>query len=482
MSAAGSIIVVDDRLGSAALVSTWLQGCGRAIAVSATYAEAAATISYHQLAGTGVPALVIGPLQREAVAFLADLRDQKLSIPAACYTEAKSRDQDAALARQYGLIAILHKPFAGDDRAQLESVLGGDGAEQPELPVGASPALPVGRMGDPPRATAEHVPSLDEILGTGRSSSVGGSKPSAPRKDLSAAELPSGVQRLLVDPMSATVDPSAAKAKAKEKEAASEPRKRAIAAIVVDDVNGSARLLVERLVMPGQTMKPVATWAEALEQIQRQMSGNLGCELLLGPLTADGVHMVKELRKRSLPTHVIFYTESSTQSQDPRLREQYGCLAIVRRSGMVEPLERLIDEVRSAPKREPQPPVDPPPLSRAPPARTAPSSPAASMPAGSLGAQRHPSGVFAPEAAPTASSSGRMRRSLSGQPAVTSPAAPADNQAPLQIDVPGDDAPVGQDRVVTCRKCAHEFVASVDHVPCTVTCAKCGAVNPISAR
>ncbi|MBA2482804.1 MAG: hypothetical protein H0V44_19235 [Planctomycetes bacterium] len=480
MSAAGSIIVVDDRLGSAAPLAEWLQACGRPITVSGTYAEAAATISYHQLAGTGIPALIVGPLQREAVAFLADLRDQRLIIPTAFYTEAKSRDQDDALARQYELVAILHKPFDAEDRSRLDAVL----RRTADAVRSAVPAAPKARRpasddlvssraiaSDEPVGEREHVASLDQLLGGGRSSSVSTSGPPPPRKELSAAELPSGVQRLLVDPMSTTVNTSG------QAKAPQEPISRALGMVVVDDRFGSARLLVERLGMPGQTLKAAATWQEAMEQIDRLMVGNLGCELLIGPLVAEGVHLVKELRRRSLPTHVVFYTESATQSQDARLREQYGCLAIVRRSGMVETLATLIAELRTSPRRAPAVPVEPAKTTRASSARIDPLPAAKPLPpaSGRLAAQHQPSGVFPPKAPPSSASSGRLRRSL------TTPLPPttADGQSPLQMDI--DEAAVaGHGRAITCRTCAHEFVATVDRIPSTVTCAKCGAVNTLS--
>jgi CheY-like chemotaxis protein len=526
-----SVLVVDDRLRSAAALAQWLGANGVQATVSATWAEAADTLAYQQLAGTALPVLVIGPLAKDGVTVLADLRAQGIDLPTAFYTESKSRDQDETLVRQYRLVAILHKPFAEEDCGRLLAGAGGAGApssddiigsshlsreEPPPIPTSAPPPLAAPRTSAAPAKRD----TFDDLIGSSRGSSVRADAPPPKAKTFKAEELPSGVQRLLVDPTAGAQREGGGPPKSPE-DAAASSGPRPISILAVEDKNNSARLLVERLGMPSQTTRAAATYAEALLWLERLMQGSTGCELVIGPLSADGVAAVREYRRRGWQNHVVFYTESTSQSQDPRLPAQYGCLAIVRRSGMVEQLERLIADLRAKPR---QPAAVPGASSESGP-RAASSSAAARMsglhaappesatahapaaaPAPAPAAQAAPpaparpatrtSGIFAaPPGAPAPATSpgsgtgridsntgrigaSRVRRSISLPPA-GAPAAPAEpGQAPLEIDVGGGDAPppAAPPRVVTCSKCKQEFVVTV-RPGLKATCPHCGIAN-----
>ncbi len=500
MAVAGTILVVDDRLKSAASLRAWL-GSDSPVTVSATYAEAADTVAYLHLAGSPLPALVIGPLAKDGVAFLADLRGQGIDIPTAFYTETRSRDQDAALARQYSLVAILHKPFAEEDRAGIFGAIPAADAMS-NLSGGRVVAAEEPRRDEPHQpvvSPAHQRDVLDDLIGGNRTSSVKEGMPQPSRPKLRADELPSGVQRLLFDPM------AGAGGADEHKQAEQKPiEARAVTMLVVDDSFGSARMLAERLGAPGQTCKAVPSYADAFAQLERLMMGTLGCELLFGPLSAEGVTAIREYRKRGWQMHVVFFTESASQSQDPRLAAQYGCLAIVRRAGMVEPLERLVADVRGKPRQAAALPLDSAAksassrlntplvgqLGSAPPAREATpqgKSESSPVPHNAPGTSRLSAGTGnTPVAADQRASalSSRVRRSIGSLPPVSSPpsgaASPPSGGAPppLQIDVPGD-VPSGHERVMACFRCKREFVARFTSLPAKAVCDHCGAPNAL---
>ncbi len=315
-------------------------------------------------------------------------------------------------------------------------------------------------------------------------------------------ELPSGVQRLI---KSAGGDP------VREQQPTdgrlSEPR--SIAILAIDDKYSTGSLLLERLGRSGQRVSVAPSYPDAARYLEQLNSGSLGCEVIIGPLSADGTAMVRECRRRNLPNHFIFYTESQSQSQDPRLPAQYGCLAIVRRDGLIEQLESIILELRSYTRRPPTPPQERPkttaPAASAGKAATtrsgevtvpappktgsvrasgihaAPPAPATSRTTqstttGSPPAPQRPAGAPAPAPAPSLSDSSirspsRIRRSVQLPP-------PGPASASGAMEVPGD-APAGPPRVLTCIACAQEFVAAASPgVP--VRCPHCQASNRVS--
>jgi LSD1 subclass zinc finger protein len=200
----------------------------------------------------------------------------------------------------------------------------------------------------------------------------------------------------------------------------------------------------------------------------------MGCELVVGPLSADGVAAVREYRKRSWGNHVVFYTESATQSQDARLPLQYGCMTILRRAGMSEPLESLISELRHHNR---QPPAQPQEHVRGQVPRAGASA------ATTSGLHAPPAAVATPSAhaaepsrihdsravPPTGSVPQRIRRS------VLPPAQPAGrSDSALSIDVPSSSRQAS--RVVVCTSCRQEFVVTASgNLP--VRCSHCQTLN-----
>jgi len=499
------VLVVDDRVHSAQALGDAHALDGLEVAIASSWAEAADTLAYQQLANTPPPALLIGPLSKDAIDSLTNLRRQGIDAPAALYTENRSHDQDAVLIKQYQLRTILHKPFTADDRARL---LGGAGELPGLAPLGAGPAdavdlrPPAGdvplppapavrtRMRTPPMGTsAPAAPDFADLTGSSRSSSV---REQPPRRQAQSADLPTGVQRLLQDyggdagaaaaapagaeriPPRLGTAPAAAEPEARRR--LEEPR--SISIVIVDDRFGTAALLVERCGAAGQRCHIAPTYVEAVIWLERLMSSPMGCELVVGPLSADGVSAVRDYRKRNWPTHVVFYTESATQSQDARLPVQYGCMTILRRAGMSEPLERLITDLRSHARQAPAQPQDHvrgarssattvSGLHQAPAA--APARPASPSPAkpGSDSRVIPPAGTDTPHGA-----QGRIRRSV-----LPPDAGEEARQAPLSIDVPLEAH--HQTRVITCQGCRQEFVvAASGNLP--VRCPHCQAVNRLS--
>jgi CheY-like chemotaxis protein len=535
-----NVLIVDDRLRSAQQLVAWLSPTGAKLAVAATWAEASDTLAYQQLAGTTLPDLLLGPLAKDGVDVLAALRGQGITPRTAFYTESKSRDQDPALMRQYALTAILHKPFADEDARRLfaardeDNLAGSSHLERGEVELPSAPPPPASFDQAPQRPGAQRD-AFDDLIGSSRGSSVKLGSAPPPTKLLKAEELPSGVQRLLVDPMAE--QPKQARAANGEVPLPGDPPSadgpRPIAMMAVEDKNGSARQIVERLGMPGQTCKAVASYQDAIGWLERLNKGT-GCELLFGPLSAEGVAAVREFRKRSWPTHVVFYTESSSQSQDPRLLAQYGALAIVRRAGMAEQLEKIVADLRAKPRQAPvapdpnaaraaggrgldpartsglhtvptdqavpatavrtsglhavpqaepaRPAAGPPPATNAPAAR--PGLPAsrisgihAAPPTGSEGTARHAQPAAAADPNATRSGISRLRRSI-GAPGGTpgaSPPADGSSAPPLEIDVPEPATGAVRTRVISCQRCKQEFVATAGG---KAECPHCGTANP----
>jgi len=512
------VLVVDDRVHSAQALGDAhaLDGCE--VTIAGSWVEAADTLAYQQLANTPPPALLVGPLSKDAIESLANLRRQGIDPPAVLYTENRSHDQDAVLITQYQLRTILHKPFSAADRARLLGAADdglsleplSEAAAQGEVPgAGATLRAPAGEVALPPApaavnrtrmrtppmgTTAPGGREFDDLTGSSRSSSV---REQPARRPGQGADLPTGVQRLLQDyggaeaPASAkpagagptTGEPAATRPGAAAPAAEPEGRRRleeqrSVSIVIVDDRFGTAAPLVERCGAAGQRCHVAATYAEALIWLERLMSSPMGCELVVGPLSADGVSAVREYRKRTWPTHVVFYTESATQSQDARLPLQYGCMTILRRAGMSEPLEKLITELRWHARQPPAQPQDHvrgartsattvSGLHQAAPAPAA--RPAAQPPAKAASEGR----LVPPGAADTQHGApSRIRRS------VLPPAASDDaKQAPLSIDVPLDAH--HPTRVVTCQSCRQEFVvAASGNLP--VRCPHCQAVNRLT--
>jgi hypothetical protein len=361
---------------------------------------------------------------------------------------------------------------------------------------------------------------FDDLIGGTRGSSVRADAPPPKAKTLKAEELPSGVQRLLVDPSAGAGDAEGGAPKKSAEEAAASSGPRPISILAVEDKFNSARQLVERIGAVGQTTRAAATYAEALLWLERLMQGSGGCELVIGPLSADGVAAVREYRRRKWQNHVVFYTESTSQSQDPRLPAQYGALAIVRRAGMAEQIERIVADLRAKPRQPAAVPTAPelgartaaaatrmsglhaapPEAAAAPPApapapapavQTAPAAPPKPL-ARTSGVFAAPPGAPVPKALPTGGtgrieggtarlSNSRLRRSITLPPAgaPSAPAAPTDpGAAPLEIDVGGGEAPppAAPPRVITCSKCKQEFVATV-RPGLKANCPHCGIAN-----
>jgi len=521
------VLVVDDRVHSAQALGDAhaLDGCE--VTIAGSWVEAADTLAYQQLANTPPPALLIGPLSKDAIDSLSNLRRQGIDPPAVLYTENRSHDQDTVLIAQYQLRTILHKPFSAADRARL---LGGgdDGLDLAPLtevaPLGSAdaatsalrgqavevplPPAPAGRtrMRTPPLGTgAPAGRDFDDLTGSSRSSSV---REPPPRRQAPGADLPTGVQRLLQDyggpeapaAAKATTPASAASERLPARPGATAPQAaepegrrrleepRSISIVIVDDRFGTAALLVERCGAAGQRCHVAPTYVEALIWLERLMSSPMGCELVVGPLSADGVSAVREYRKRSWPTHTVFYTESATQSQDARLQLQYGCMTILRRAGMSEPLEKLITELRWHARVPPAQPQDhvrgarttgtaattasglhqAPAAPGVPATRTVATAPAAApAKAGSDGRLVPPTTSDAQHGAPS-----RIRRSVL-PPAVSEEG----RQAPLSIDVPLDAH--HPTRVVTCQSCRQEFVVAAS-VNLPVRCPHCQAVTRLT--
>jgi hypothetical protein len=341
-------------------------------------------------------------------------------------------------------------------------------------------------MRTPPMGTsAPASPDFADLTGSSRSSSV---REQPPRRAEPSADLPTGVQRLLQDyggeaPSAARAAPAGAERSAQRAggvPAAAEPEARrrleeprSMSIVIVDDRFGTAAPLVERCGAAGQRCHVAATYAEALIWLERLMSSPMGCELVVGPLSADGVAAVRDYRKRSWPTHVVFYTESATQSQDARLPLQYGCLTILRRAGMAEPLEKLITDLRYHARQAPaqpqehvrgaRPATTVSGLHQAVTARSAAPAPSAAKPI-SDSRVVPPAGTDTQHGAPS-----RIRRS------VLPPAAGDESkQAPLSIDVPLEAH--HQTRVIACQSCHQEFVvAASGNLP--VRCPHCQAIN-----
>jgi CheY-like chemotaxis protein len=428
-----SVMVVEDRFGTGSAVAAWLEGAGATVEKSTNYAEAMGTISYRQLAGGELPGVVVGPLAKDGIAFLADLRGQGAEVPVAFYSLTPSRDLDGNLMRQHGLVGVLHQPFANEDPAPLFAAVGkppptpatvtaptsvsssgtfsvppGVTAPRPPAPAPAAPPPPPPVAADPPgRATAllpviemparlppapaaappplptlatptttdlppmpgdrrrmeaEEGPAARDESRTGlktvdvdaKRGEAKGEKDDKEKdkddKEGSATDTASGVQRLLVDPMMEQVKKEAERVK-------KPPVERDISMIAVDDRFNTAHLLVERLGGPGQFMKNVPSYREAYLNLDRRVLSRSNADLVVGPLSAEGVTFIKDIRKRGWATAVVFYTESQAQSQDPKLPGQYGCLAIVRRLAMLEPLEKIIHDIRHSPIPAPPPPM-----------------------------------------------------------------------------------------------------------------------------
>jgi len=295
-------------------------------------------------------------------------------------------------------------------------------------------------------------------------------------QDYGGADAPAGAKAAVPTPSSGERAPTAAEQEGRRRL----EEQRSVSIVIVDDRFGTAALLVERCGAAGQRCHVAATYVEALIWLERLMSSPMGCELVVGPLSADGVSAVREYRKRSWPTHVVFYTESATQSQDARLQVQYGCMTILRRAGMSEPLEKLIADLRWHARQPPAQPQDHVRGARA--ATTAsglhqsPSAPglAAARPAAQPPAKTGSDGRLIP---PVTSDTqhgapSRIRRSVL-PPAVSDDA----KQAPLSIDVPLDAH--HPTRVITCASCRQEFVvAASGNLP--VRCPHCQTVNRLA--
>jgi CheY-like chemotaxis protein len=420
-----TVMVVEDRFGTAAAVAAWLEGAGATVEKATNYAEAMATISYRQLAGGDLPGVVVGPLAKDGIAFIAELRANDAAVPVAFYSLTPSRDLDANLMRQHGLVAILHQPFASENAQTLFDAVGKappaaatttapaaststaavpvprQPATPAPAPAAAPPPLPVLEL---PRITAaatagtvdlpavpgdrrridggdDDKPALKEDSRIGlptinvdhlkkdakpeeakaekseakveakADSDKAGADKAGHQEEALPADPPSSIQRLLHDPMQEKIQKEAELEKKK-------PVERDISMIAVDDRFNSAHVLVERLGGPGQFMKNVPSYREAYLNLDRRVMTRSSADLVVGPLSAEGVTFIKDIRKRGWMTAVVFYTESQTQSQDPKLPGQYGCLAIVRRLAMVEPLEKIVQEIRFSPI--PMPPPAPP--------------------------------------------------------------------------------------------------------------------------
>lgn len=465
------VVVVADAHGSAAEVVAWL-GAAVPSRTVGTWQEAAGTVAYAALAGTDLP-LVIGPLCRAAVEALAAMRAQQQEPPVAFYTEVRATDNDATLIAQYGLVGILHQPFAAADRAPFARYLGASGpagrervervvpgAESgPDRPEPGLKAIDLG-LDDPPTPAATRAAP-------------------APARRPAAGELPTGVQRLLAEAGAAPA-PTAATASAR---APTEPQRlpepRPIAIIAVEDAFATGSAILGRVGNPGQRVTVAPSYAEALRFLEQYQAGTVACELLIGPLSAEGVALVRTCRSRGYPTHVLFYTESQRQSQDARLVAQYGCLAILRRAGMYETLEGHIAELRAFPRRAPAVPQERPagPVTRSgeiPVPMAAPPD-TGSNPARSTSGRLTPGAPAAPApaAAGPSSASGRLTTSSGATlPAGERPAVPLRAGRSLRTPGAGTDVPAAAPRAQQCPHC-HQQVSVVGMAGQAARCPLC---------
>ena len=107
------IIVIDDPGQNGFALQQWLAASGQRSERLASYAEMSATIAYQQVAGF-LPGLIIGPMTADGALFAQALRAQSPTVAFAFYTESPARWQDDQIRRQFGCVAILHKPFSAD--------------------------------------------------------------------------------------------------------------------------------------------------------------------------------------------------------------------------------------------------------------------------------------------------------------------------------------------------------------------------------
>ena len=304
------------------------------------WAEACDTLTYQQLARSELPALLIGPLSKDAIDSLGTLPwSGHRHPPTVLYTENRSHDQDQTLITQYRLRALLHKPFSNDVRQRLLG--GGAVIGSAHAPV-ATPLPPFGGRAEscaapsPRRATTAAHAHEDPAHGQQwqqrfRRLSPGSTCASSVRSEMPAkrssseVDLPTGVQKLLQDPTGAGAAPAPSGALAPEapsrraapagqgsapsandgesRKRLSEPR--SITVLIIEDRFGTAPLIVERTGAPGQRCHIAPSYQEALPILERFMSSSMGCELVVGPLSADGVAAVREYRKRGWGNHVV---------------------------------------------------------------------------------------------------------------------------------------------------------------------------------
>ncbi len=422
-------IVIDDAHGTGRDLATWLGSCGCPCTVVADFAEAEATVSYQQLAGAA-RVLVFGPLTPPIATHFRILGESYPGVQRGFYTRSPARDHDAALIAQNGLVAIVHQPFASESASAL-----GLGAVAAEPVIPDMPAHPQVRASLPPDAAGHQQQDQQPLPNPRASTPASNFAKVVPLAD-SSADVPG------------------------------DPR-RALWIAVIEDQPGCCRAICEELAIPSVMVKMMPSWQEAADLALHALTGGL----VIGPLTSDAVRLCRRLQEASNGSQAILYTESQSQSQDARLPQQYGCLAIVRKPFKVDQVMRLVEEIRA--------PGWKPAERQVPPAMTAATA-RVERPSESPGAAATATWAAAPPGMPAAPLTARVRSTTPSPTPTPTPAAappPVSGIAAIRArrDAPKADAPraevpaepttnlaaVTRQRLVACVRCGVETMVPI---------------------